>query len=134
MSVYKQNKGLRYKKPNSANKPLWSAKTIGDILKNRLYADDMVQGRYRVRSYKIHIQDRLPEDEWFIVENTYAPVIELNRFTQVQELLRRDTRTAPGKSKLYLFSGFLRCADCGKAMCRSAVKGTVYYFCRTYKE
>jgi hypothetical protein len=33
-----------------------------------------------------------------------------------------------------LFSGFLRCADCGKAMARSAVKGNVYYFCRTYKD
>ncbi|WP_347876924.1 zinc ribbon domain-containing protein [Paenibacillus rhizosphaerae] len=33
---------------------------------------------------------------------------------------------------LYLFSRFLRCADCGKAMTRSTVKGNVYYYCRTH--
>ncbi|WP_410515164.1 zinc ribbon domain-containing protein [Paenibacillus sp. BR2-3] len=35
---------------------------------------------------------------------------------------------------MYLFSGFLRCADCGKAMTRSKVGGNVYYYCRTYKD
>ena len=48
--------------------------------------------------------------------------------------MRRDTRTAPEQKSLYLFSGFLRCADCGKAMTRSEVKGNVYYYCRTYKD
>ena len=133
-SLYKQSKGMKYKNPNATNKPLWNAKTISEILKNRLYVGDMVQGRYRVRSYKIHIQDTVPEEEWFIVENTHEPIIDRERFAKVQELLKRDTRTAPGEKKLYLFSGFLRCADCGKSMCRSEVKGTVYYFCRTYKE
>ena len=48
--------------------------------------------------------------------------------------MRRDTRTAPEQKSLYLFSGFLRCADCGKAMTRSEVKGNAYYYCRTYKD
>lgn len=133
-SLYKRSKGMKYKNPHAENKPLWNAKTVTEMLKNRLYVGDMVQGRYRVRSYKIHIQDVVPEDEWFIVENTHEPIINRSRFAKVQELLKRDTRTAPGRNKLYLFSGFLRCADCGKSMCRSEVKGTVYYFCRTYKE
>ncbi len=133
-SLYKRNKGMKYKNPHAENKPLWNAKTVTEMLKNRLYIGDMVQGRYRVRSYKIHIQDIVPEDEWFIVENTHEPIIDRERFAEVQELLKRDTRIAPGKKQLYLFSGFLRCADCGKSMCRSEVKGTVYYFCRTYKE
>lgn len=133
-SLYKRSKGLKYKNPNAENKPLWNAKTVTQMLKNRLYVGDMVQGRYRVRSYKIHIQDAVPEDEWFIVENTHEPIIGREAFAQVQELLKRDTRAAPGEKKLYLFSGFLRCADCGKSMCRSEVKGNVYYFCRTYKE
>ncbi|HWQ79717.1 MAG TPA: recombinase family protein [Anaerovoracaceae bacterium] len=133
-SLYKGSKGLKYKNPNADNKPLWNAKTITDILKNRLYVGDMVQGRYRVRSYKIHVQDTVPENEWFVVENTHEPIIDRERFGKVQELLKRDTRTGPGQKKLYLFSGFLRCADCGKSMVRSEVRGTVYYYCRTYKE
>ena len=133
-SEYKKSKGLKYHNPHAVSKPLWSAKTIGDILKNQLYTGDMVQGRQRVRSYKIHIQEQVPEDEWYIVENTHEPIIERIIFEKVRDLLKRDTRTAPQKKSLYLFSGFLRCADCGKSMSRSLVKGTVYYFCRTYKD
>ena len=132
-SEYKKSKGLNYQNPHAENKPLWSAKTVSDILKNRLYVGDMVQGRQRVKSYKIHTQEQVPEDEWFIVENTHEPIIDREIFEKVGQLLKRDTRTAPQKKKLYLFSGFLRCADCGKAMVRSEVKGTVYYYCRTYK-
>jgi DNA invertase Pin-like site-specific DNA recombinase len=133
-SEYKKSKGLNYQNPHAENKPLWSAKSIGEILKNRVYVGDMVQGKQRVKSYKIHTQEAVSESEWFIVENTHKPIIERALFDRVQELLKRDTRTAPKQKKLYLFSGFLRCADCGKAMARSEVKGTVYYFCRTYKD
>ena len=133
-SEYKKSKGLNYQNPSGSERPLWCSKTVSDILKNRLYVGDMVQGRQRVKSYKIHTQEQVPESEWYIVENTHEPIIERPIFEKVQELLKRDTRTAPQKKKLYLFSGFLRCADCGKAMSRSQVKGTVYYFCRTYKD
>lgn len=133
-SEYKRSKGLSYQNPHSMKRPMWSIKTVSDILKNRLYAGDMVQGRQRVKSYKIHTQEQVPEREWYIVENTHEPIIKRPIFEKVQELLKRDTRTAPKQKKLYLFSGFLRCADCGKSMSRSQVKGTVYYFCRTYKD
>jgi prefoldin subunit 5 len=94
----------------------------------------MVQGRYRMISYKVHIQEKVPEEDWIIVENTHEAIIDRSTFEKVQGLLKRDTRTGPQQNKLYLFSGFLRCADCGKAMTRSEVKGTVYYYCRTYKD
>ena len=127
---------MKYTNPSldPAKTPLWTATSITSILKNRMYCGDMVQGRYRKKSYKIHVQERVPEDEWYIVENTHAPIIERPIFEKVQALLMKDTRTGPQQKKLYLFSGFLRCADCGKAMARSEVKGTVYYFCRTYKD
>lgn len=113
---------------------MWSTITIDTILKNRVYVGDMVQGRQRVKSYKIHIQERVPEEEWFIVENTHEAIIDRETFDKVQGLLKRDTRTAPKQKQLYLFSGFLKCADCGRAMSRIASKGTyVYYQCGTYK-
>ncbi|MBJ6361209.1 recombinase family protein [Paenibacillus sp. GCM10012307] len=134
-SAYKKSKGMKYKNPNGkGGNPLWCAMTVTNMLKNRLYVGDMVQGRYRIKSYKIHVQETVPEDEWFIVENTHEPIISRENFTKVQELLKKDTRTAPKQKTLYLFSGFLRCADCGKAMTRSAVRGNVYYYCRTYKD
>ena len=136
-AAYKRERlGLKYQNPSidPAKRPLWGAVTITSILKNRMYCGDMVQGRYRVKSYKIHVQEVVPEDEWYIVENTHEAIIDRDTFDKVQRLLLRDTRTAPQKKQIYLFSGFLRCADCGKAMTRSKVGGTVYYYCRTYKD
>ena len=135
-TVYKQKKlGMKYQNPHSdpTKNPLWSERTVGEILKNRMYCGDMVQGRYRIKSYKVHIQEQVPEDEWFIKENTHEPIIDRETFDKVQRLLQKDTRTSPKKNTLYLFSGFLRCADCKKAMVRSEVKGHVYYYCSTYK-
>lgn len=136
-SVYKrEHLGLKYQNPHTdiTLQSLWCAMTITNILRNRMYCGDMVQGRYRVKSYKVHIQETVPKEEWFIVENTHEAIIDRKAFQKVQELLCKDTRTAPQKKSLYLFSGFLRCADCGKAMSRSKMKSTVYYFCRTYKD
>lgn len=133
---YKQKRlGLKYQNPHSdpTKKPLWSEKTVGEILKNQMYCGDMVQGRYRLKSYKVHIQEKVPEEEWFIKENTHEPIIDRETFDKVQRLLQKDTRTSPKNDTLYLFSGFLRCADCERAMIRSEVKNHVYYYCSTYK-
>ena len=133
-TAYKKQQGLKYNAPNAQGNPMWSTITIDTILKNRVYVGDMVQGRQRVKSYKIHIQERVPEDEWIIVENTHEAIIDRETFDKVQGLLKRDTRTAPKSKQLYLFSGFLKCADCGRAMSRIASKGIyVYYQCGTYK-
>ena len=133
-TAYKQQQGLKYNAPNAQGNPMWSTITIDTILKNRVYVGDMVQGRQRVKSYNIHIQEKVPEEEWFIVENTHEAIIDRETFAKVQSLLKRDTRTAPKAKQLYLFSGFLKCADCGRAMSRIASKGIyVYYQCGTYK-
>ena len=133
-TAYKQQQGLKYNAPNAQGNPMWSTITIDTILKNRVYVGDMVQGRQRVKSYKIHIQEKVPEEEWFIVENTHEAIIDREAFAKVQSLLKRDTSTAPKAKQLYLFSGFLKCADCGRAMSRIASKGIyVYYQCGTYK-
>jgi DNA invertase Pin-like site-specific DNA recombinase/ssDNA-binding Zn-finger/Zn-ribbon topoisomerase 1 len=130
---YKRGKGLKYHNSNIPEaRPLWTGIGIDCILRNRIYTGDMVQGKTRKKSYKIHIQEKLPEDEWFIVENTHEAIIGREDFSKAQQLLLRDTRTAPKQKQLYLFSGFLKCPDCGRAMSRSEVKGYVYYRCSTY--
>lgn len=127
---------LKYQNPRADPKrpSLWCAVSVGSILKNRMYCGDMVQGRYRRKSYKIHVQEAVPREQWYIVENTHPALIDRSSFEKAQQLLARSTRTAPGKNELYLFSGLLRCADCQKAMTRSKAGNIVYYYCRTYKD
>lgn len=138
---YKHSKGLNIKTPQqSKNDGMWSVSTICTILKNRMYVGDMVQGKQRIISYKVHKSISTPEDEWFIVENTHEAIISHELFEKAQSLSKRDTRTAPKKNKVYLFSGFLRCIDCGRSMTKKTIhkkltdgtkKTYVYYVCST---
>lgn len=133
-SVYKRSKGFKYETPDGAEKPMWNTITIASILKNPGYVGDLAQGRNRVKSYKVHTTVAVPEEEWIVVRNNHEPIISRETFEKVKELLKRDTRAAPKKKEVYLFSGFLKCADCGRAMSRVASKGIyVYYQCGTYK-
>lgn len=134
-SEYKKSIGLNYRNPNDVHKATyWSMRTIDMILKNQMYIGDMVQGKGKIKSYKIHKHVPVPEEEWFIVSGTHEPIITSETFYKAQELLKRDTKVANNSHKLYLFSGLLRCADCGKAMHRATTGDYVYYSCRTYKE
>ena len=133
--AYKKQKGLKYNNPNSSkNDGLWSASTIARILQNKVYTGVMVQGRHRIISYKVHKQINVPEDEWFVVPHTHEAIIDKGIFEKAQALHKRDTRTAPGKEKVYLMSGFVYCADCQKAMRRKTARNIAYYYCRSYSD
>lgn len=131
-SVYKWQQGMKYHNPAMIDEnPLWSGRTVSAILQNQMYLGHMVQGKQKVKSYKVHTRINTPESEWFIVENTHEPIVSKETFDKAQDLMKRDTRTAPQSSQLYPFSGFLRCADCGRAMGRRTSKNIVYYACQT---
>ena len=131
-AAYKRQHGMKYCNPAIVdNKPLWSARSITAILTNQMYLGHMVQGKQKVKSYKVHTRINTPESEWFIVEDTHEPILDRETFEKAQELMQRDTRTAPQTGQLYPFSGFLRCADCGRAMGRRTAKNLVYYACKT---
>lgn len=133
--AYKKKKGLKYNNPNSSkNDGLWSASTVARILQNEIYTGVMVQGRHRIISYKVHKQIAVPEDEWFVVPNTHEVIIDRETFEKAQALHKRDTRTAPGKQDVYILSGFVRCADCKKAMRRKTARNLAYYACRTFTD
>lgn len=132
-AAYKRMKGFRYCNPHiQTNDGLWNAKTIRDILMNEMYIGNMVQGKQKVISYKVHDKVQTPEKDWYIVENTHEAVIDRETFQKAQLLQQRDTRVSPTQQTVYLFSGFLRCADCKKSMTRKCSKNLVYYSCSTY--
>ena len=137
-AAYKKQIGLKYINPNSkVNDTMWGPRTVREILCNQMYLGHMVQGKYRVKSYKVHTQITTPQEEWYVVEDTHDPIIEREVYDLAQKLQEKDTRQTPGNKAVYLLSGFVRCPDCEKAMVRSQggskVKAT-YYQCRTYRE
>lgn len=132
-TAYKQRVlRLKYQNPGAKlNDGLWSANNVLGVLKNEVYIGSMVQGRYRIISYKVHTQIKTAEDEWYVVPHTHEAIVSEELFRRAQQLHSRDTRTAPDKKENYLFSGLLRCADCKKTMRRKTSKQLVYYHCRT---
>ena len=131
-TAYRRIKGLPVSSA-VADDPMWGARMIHEVLTNPIYTGDLVQGRRRVKSYKVHQIEAVPEEEWVRVPNTHEAIIEHEVFDRVQGLLKRDTRTKPKGREVHLFSGFLKCADCGKAVTRSQSGKNIYYACSTYK-
>ena len=132
-SAYKVQKGLPVS-TRGYDDPMWGARMIHSILTNPTYTGDLAQGRSRVKSYKVHQIQAVTREEWVEVAGTHEAIIDYETFDKVQALLQRDTRTSPKGREVHLFSGFLKCADCGRAITRCVGKNNnVYYSCSTYK-
>lgn len=117
---------------------LWSPSTVRNILKNDIYIGNITQGKRRVKSYKVHIVEKVPENEWITVENMHEPIIDRELFKKAQELRKVDTRVQ-NTGKLSIWAGILKCADCGHAMhkkyCKNkSGKSYEYYICGTYRK
>lgn len=134
-SAYKRSKGWKYSNPKiNENDGLWTGTTVRRIILEKVNLGHMIQGKQRVVSYKVHDKIRVPEEEWFVKENTHEPTFTQEEYDTLERLLSRDTRSPNGKHVLHLFAGFLKCKDCGKALHRKTAKDRVYYACRTYTE
>ena len=132
-SAYKVQKGLPVS-TRGYDDPMWGVRMIHSILTNPTYTGDLAQGRSRVKSYKVHQIEAVRREEWVEVAGTHEAIIDYETFDKVQALLQRDTRTSPKGREVHLFSGFLKCADCGRAITRCVGKNNnVYYSCSTYK-
>ncbi len=134
-TAYKHSKGWNYENPQTKhNDGLWSGSTVSRMLLNSANLGHMVQGKQRVVSYKVHDRETTGEEDWFIVENTHEATFTQEEYDALEQVLSRDTRAPNGKRIVHLFSGFLRCADCRKAMRRCQSKNNIYYICRTYSD
>lgn len=116
----------------------WCPSTVRNILKNDVYIGNVTQGKRKVKSYKIHKVEQVPEDEWVTVENMHEPIINKELFEKAQKLRKVDTRVQ-NSGFLSMWAGILRCSDCGRAMHKKYCKntsGTVYeyYICGTYRK
>ncbi|MDL2302003.1 recombinase family protein [Lachnospiraceae bacterium OttesenSCG-928-D06] len=136
-SDYKKTLGINYKSGfQVTTKGKWFPVTVSRILTNRIYTGILEQGKRSTISYKVKNVISKPENEWSVIENSHEAIIPISDFENVRRLQRLDMRTAPDKDKVYLFSGFLFCGDCGRLMVRRVnrykQKTTVYYICRLY--
>ena len=138
-SMYKKLKGFNYKHPvGRSNDGLWPDSSVRRILKNEMYIGNMVQGKNTTYSYKIKQCRAIPKDEWIVVEDTHEPIVSKEIFEKAQSLFNKSIRVAPQKKEVDLFSGFVKCADCFRAMHKKTnthTYGTYHYYrCATARK
>lgn len=136
---YKKSCGSKYRaKFQTKKKSLWSAVAVARILTNEGYTGTLIQGRFTTPNYKVKKTVVKSEAEWVRICDAFEAVISWEEFETVQRLLEKDTRVAPERKEVYLFSGLLVCGDCGRQMSRkvSTVTGKkyVYYMCSANKK
>lgn len=138
--TYKKNKGLPCAKGGFADGEdcKWSATTVNRILRDVTYTGTLLQGKVGTPHYKIKERELRPASEWVQVSNSHEAIIAKQDFDLVQRIQRLDTRTAPERDTVYLFSGVLICGCCGGRMTRKTNRRNGreyhYYYCPTGKK
>ena len=136
---YKRLHGMKVSTNFRTNdKAKWSPVSVLRILKNELYVGVTTQGKTTTPSYKIKRLVEKPESEWDRVEGTHEDIISQDVFDTIQMLLIHNTRISPDEDQVYLFSGFLCCADCKLNMARRTrrykEKVYSYYSCAGFRK
>ncbi len=120
-----------------SDKAKWSSNTVKRILQNEVYIGVLVQGKQTTPNHKLKNRVTKDESEWVRIENAHEAIIDHDTFMAVKDLMNRDIRTSPEEETVYLFSGFIRCGDCGQNMVRKTIpagkKKYTYYVCSTNK-
>ena len=133
---YKKSMGINYRGgfPGSIS-PKWSSATVKRVLTNETYLGHLLQGRTERINYKVKKCVEKPREEWVRVEDAHEPIISLDDFAIVQNLLKADGRVSPERKEISPFVGLLFCGDCREQMVRrvNRYKGQerVYYICST---
>lgn len=119
------------------SKSEWSHVHVLRILSNQVYTGTLIQGKDTTPNYKVKKKVKKEQSKWSKVDDAHEAIIPAVDFSNVQELLRMDTRTGTAQEKVYHLSGVVRCGDCGGNMVRKTVpsghKKFVYYVCGNHK-
>lgn len=93
----------------------WTVAQVKSILHDETYIGNSIHNRQTNISFKNKKRVRKPKEEWKRVEGTHEAIISKDVFDRVQQQI--DTRRRQQKDRTtQIFSGLLKCADCGWSM------------------
>jgi DNA invertase Pin-like site-specific DNA recombinase len=123
--------------PLSKEKNVWGSTSIMQLLRNQVYIGNMVQGKREVISFKTKKRRVVDPSDWIIVENTHTAIVDKNTWDKVQNRISKNGQTRKTKdNSVALFSGIVRCADCGSPLAYMRRKYVSYekgvYRCSRY--
>ena len=128
---YLYSKGLTTANSVGANTQWWSLRAVRDILRNRMYCGDMIQGKKRMEG---GVLITLPESEWTITENTHEAIVSREVFAEVQKFWDKPKADKEpyykGENTEDILRAKVYCGDCGSQMFRKRTGDRTYsYLC-----
>lgn len=115
-TAYKQQHGVPYKAAMQAGQPsLWGPATVCQMLRNRTYRGDLVQGRHKKVSYKSRRTVWVPRSQWIVVPHTHEAIVDGETFEAVQQMLQSRARSG-SCGKVHPLARLVVCGCCGAVM------------------
>ncbi len=126
---YKKSKGMKYHNGNNdARSTFWQYYVVDYILRNEMYIGNMVQGKVRNLSYKSTKKVYIPKEKWIVVKGTHEPIISLEQWNRVQEMIAKKATGWNNNGHAGLFARKAVCMHCGYTM--RSQKNRQYYYLR----
>jgi len=114
-TIHFQQTGRAARNAPPDNPYRWKSETISDILERPEYQGHTVNFKTYKQSYKSKKTCYNPEEKQLVFENTHEAIIDADTWARVQEL-RKNKRRPTRTGKTNMFSGIVRCADCGEKL------------------
>ncbi len=130
--------------PTKDSEYAWSMGSVREILQNPVYKG-AVRGQRRPKiSFRTEKRKNREDAETFVVEGMHEPIIDPEEWELVRRLVASRKRTISPNVKPYnnIFSGLVKCADCGYAMSTARCHQTwrdedinlnYEYYCNSYR-
>ena len=123
-------------KENTNNEELipskkWNAEIVYRILRNETYTGKLIQNIKTKPNYRMDKLIDVNKDEWIVTENHHEPIIDKDKFEEVQQILNRKIKVRKNDD-IDLFSGYLKCYYCGENLIIRKSKNQIYYYCKKY--
>ena len=122
----------------------WDTAYVSQILHNPVYAGNLTVADKPTKTIRSKKRQYIPFAEREVIYGTHEPIIEQNRWNNVQKILQSRPPVIGESSSGYdnIFRGVIKCADCGSAMLakveqkrkRNNVLDKTFYCCTKYRK
>lgn len=122
----------------------WDTAYVSKILHDPVYAGNLIVAERPTKTMRSKKRQYIPYAEREVIYGTHEPIIEQNRWNNVQKILQSRPPVIGESSSGYdnIFRGIIKCADCGSAMLakveqkrkRNNVLDKTFYCCTKYRK
>jgi len=134
---YWRSKGIKRAGKVSDREPhKWNSSTVVKILGLQEYCGDVINFKTYSKSYKNKKRFENDPENMAVFKDVHEPIINRGIWEQVQQKRGKLRKRVTNEGEKSMFSGLLRCADCGKNLWYHFNQGNPeikYFNCSNYK-